>query len=179
MTLLDAITVLGISPDAPSWKTFLGKAKSAYRKLARKNHPDVGGSDEAFRRIHDALEYLKKSRTEWESKPKPERSLIEIFRLFRNLLAYYRDERLPIGHEIVLRIAHNDNERRELRDWYSMACELGYMVTNKHGDRRVRFVPPGITLARFMVAHFVRCRTASDRDAWNKVQSFYLNFRST
>ncbi len=42
-------TLLGIEPDA----TKRG-IRNAYRRKARKLHPDVGGSDEAFKQLHDA-----------------------------------------------------------------------------------------------------------------------------
>jgi hypothetical protein len=39
--------------------------KSAYRRQARKHHPDIGGNEAAFRRIHEAYEDLMK----WSEEP--------------------------------------------------------------------------------------------------------------
>jgi DnaJ-domain-containing protein 1 len=47
--LRDEYTLLGVERDATK-----REIKNAYRRKARKLHPDAGGSDEAFKQLHDA-----------------------------------------------------------------------------------------------------------------------------
>lgn len=49
--------VLCIMPEAP-----IEIIQAAYKALAKKNHPDTGGSDESFRRIEEAYRKILKSR---------------------------------------------------------------------------------------------------------------------
>ena len=51
---VDPYEVLGIRPDAG-----MDVAEAAYRALAKTAHPDMGGSDEAMRRLNRAFEALK------------------------------------------------------------------------------------------------------------------------
>lgn len=52
---MDAYTILGI-PKGSSLEVI----KTAYRKLARRHHPDMGGDAEAFMRVQSAYDYLTK-----------------------------------------------------------------------------------------------------------------------
>jgi curved DNA-binding protein len=57
MEFKDYYDILGVKPDATD-----AEIKSAYRKLARKYHPDVskeGGAEEKFKSINEAYEALK------------------------------------------------------------------------------------------------------------------------
>lgn len=59
------------SPAPTTWWSVLGvqqnatpeQIKTAYRSLAKKHHPDSGGSNEAFKQIQDAYEVATKSVT--------------------------------------------------------------------------------------------------------------------
>ena len=51
----DPMVVFGLKKDA-SWQDIL----VAYRKLARENHPDLGGSKEAMQKINAAFEVLER-----------------------------------------------------------------------------------------------------------------------
>ncbi len=53
----DPYAVLGVHPDA-SW----AEVQAAYRQLAKQNHPDAGGSVEAFLRIKRAFEQIEPMR---------------------------------------------------------------------------------------------------------------------
>jgi hypothetical protein len=46
--------VLGIQPDAP-----LDVAEAVYKALAKKHHPDAGGSDEAMKELNEAFEAFR------------------------------------------------------------------------------------------------------------------------
>jgi hypothetical protein len=50
-----AYEVLGISPNTP-----LEIAEAAYKVLARKVHPDAGGTDSAMRELNEAIEHFRK-----------------------------------------------------------------------------------------------------------------------
>ena len=52
--LARAFEVLGVEPGCG-----LPEARSAYRRLARESHPDLGGDSELFARIHDAWERVR------------------------------------------------------------------------------------------------------------------------
>ena len=56
MTWLEAVRTLGIDSGCSVDPTAL---KSAYRAIAKKTHPDQGGSDVLFRQCRNAYEYLK------------------------------------------------------------------------------------------------------------------------
>ena len=53
MTKAEAFEVLGLRGDATE-----EEVKTAYRSLSKRVHPDAGGSDELFRRVHAAYERL-------------------------------------------------------------------------------------------------------------------------
>lgn len=53
-----ALFVLGLKSGASA-----RKLKSAYRKLARKHHPDKGGSAEEFKIVKGAYDYLVENGT--------------------------------------------------------------------------------------------------------------------
>ncbi len=55
----DAYEVLGVRPDADP--EIIG---AAYRALAKKLHPDVGGGADAFKEIDDAYSRIVKDRSE-------------------------------------------------------------------------------------------------------------------
>lgn len=50
--------ILGVSPSAP-----MEDIERAYRTKAKTDHPDQGGSAEAFTRLQQALEQIRKERT--------------------------------------------------------------------------------------------------------------------
>jgi hypothetical protein len=52
----DALKVLGIKGDITA-----EAVKKAYRQLAKRHHPDVGGDAEQFRRVNEAYQLLMKS----------------------------------------------------------------------------------------------------------------------
>lgn len=52
----DYYDILGIKKDADA-----GAVKKAFRRLARKHHPDAGGSEEKFKEINEAYEVLSDS----------------------------------------------------------------------------------------------------------------------
>ncbi|WP_379143071.1 DnaJ domain-containing protein [Paenibacillus sp. sgz500992] len=66
--LTDYYEVLGIAPNASS-----AEVKQAYRKLAKKYHPDTNGGDpqaaERFKQVHEAYKVLgnEESRTAYQS----------------------------------------------------------------------------------------------------------------
>jgi hypothetical protein len=49
--------VLHLAPGAP-----LDVAEAAYRALAKKAHPDAGGDPERFRRLTEAIEWIRKGK---------------------------------------------------------------------------------------------------------------------
>ncbi len=51
----DPLVIFGLTKDA-SWKDVL----SAYRVLARKHHPDLGGTKEGMQKINAAFEVLER-----------------------------------------------------------------------------------------------------------------------
>lgn len=53
---MDYYNVLGVSPTASN-----ADIKTAYRKLAKENHPDRGGDSEKFKQINEAYDTLKDS----------------------------------------------------------------------------------------------------------------------
>lgn len=53
MTREEALSILGLTAQATS-----EHVKAAYRTLARKTHPDKGGSTEAFLKVKQAYELL-------------------------------------------------------------------------------------------------------------------------
>lgn len=50
----DPYEVLGVRPDAPA-----EVVEASYKALAKRLHPDVGGSDEAMRELNEAMEAVK------------------------------------------------------------------------------------------------------------------------
>ena len=46
-----------MAPGAP-----LDVAEAAYRALAKKAHPDAGGDPERFRRLTEAIEWIRKGK---------------------------------------------------------------------------------------------------------------------
>lgn len=46
--------ILGIYPDSP-----LAVAEAMYKELAKKSHPDAGGSDEAMRKLNLAIQQIR------------------------------------------------------------------------------------------------------------------------
>lgn len=62
-------SVLGIPKDSSD-----SEIKKAYRELAKKHHPDKGGSEETFKEVNDAYKQL--------TDPEPELDLGDIFRMF-------------------------------------------------------------------------------------------------
>jgi len=56
MDVRSARKILGVPADADE-----ESIRSAYRRLARKHHPDVGGSEEEFLRIQEAYDLLSES----------------------------------------------------------------------------------------------------------------------
>ena len=51
---MEAYETLGLKPEMTK-----DEYKAAFRKLARKHHPDLGGDPKAFRKMYEAYEYLK------------------------------------------------------------------------------------------------------------------------
>lgn len=56
-----------LNPGATGWRSILGRdirdmtaAKRKFRELAKKHHPDHGGTDEMMRRLNDALEEARR-----------------------------------------------------------------------------------------------------------------------
>jgi DnaJ-class molecular chaperone len=76
--------VLGVSPDATP-----EEIRSAYIKLSKKHHPDVGGNEEKFKEINSAYNSIKNSQTGGESyngQVGPEfENMIRAFRHFSDL----------------------------------------------------------------------------------------------
>lgn len=68
--------ILGIQPGASDTDI-----KKAYRDLARKAHPDKGGTEEEFKEINEAYTQIMKGEDPLESFPE----LDELFKLFANL----------------------------------------------------------------------------------------------
>ena len=56
-SLMDAYDILGVSPDDP-----VDLVKDVYRRKSLYYHPDKGGTDEKFKRLHGAYELIMKSR---------------------------------------------------------------------------------------------------------------------
>ena len=52
----DYYDILGVKKDASE-----DEIKKAFRRLARKHHPDTGGSEEKFKEINEAYEVLSDS----------------------------------------------------------------------------------------------------------------------
>ncbi len=52
---VETYTWLGLEPSDDLTKR---EVRNAYRRQARKLHPDVGGNDEAFKQLHDAYRRL-------------------------------------------------------------------------------------------------------------------------
>ncbi len=50
----EACRVLNVDPDADE-----GELKRAYRRRVKETHPDLGGSEAAFRRVREAYEHLR------------------------------------------------------------------------------------------------------------------------
>ena len=50
---MDPYKILGVSKDASK-----GEIKKAYRKLAVKHHPDMGGDEEKFKQLSEAYSLL-------------------------------------------------------------------------------------------------------------------------
>lgn len=73
--LTDYYEVLGIAPNASS-----AEVKQAYRKLAKKYHPDTNGGDpqaaERFKQVHEAYKVLgnEESRTAYQSQSRTTRA---------------------------------------------------------------------------------------------------------
>lgn len=73
--MTDYYEVLGIAPNASS-----AEVKQAYRKLAKKYHPDTNGGDpqaaERFKQVHEAYKVLgnEESRTAYQSQSRTTRA---------------------------------------------------------------------------------------------------------
>jgi hypothetical protein len=60
-----SLIVLELRPGDLTAANLLGCIKQAYRRQAKKYHPDIGGDPQAFLKIHDAYEKLM----DWSKKP--------------------------------------------------------------------------------------------------------------
>lgn len=76
MNIHDPYKILGISPDSSE-----NEIKKAYKELARKTHPDKGGTEEDFKLINEA--YTQIMRGDDPSISFPE--LNELFTMFKNI----------------------------------------------------------------------------------------------
>jgi DnaJ-class molecular chaperone len=75
----DPYETLGINYDASD-----AEIKKAYRDLARKAHPDKGGTEEKFKKINEAYTQITKGEDPMDAFPE----LDEIFKLFANLSGF-------------------------------------------------------------------------------------------
>jgi len=71
--------ILGISPSATDLEI-----KKAYRDLARKSHPDKGGTEEKFKQINEAYTQIMKGEDPMDTFPE----LGEMFKLFAHLSGF-------------------------------------------------------------------------------------------
>jgi hypothetical protein len=60
-----SLIILELRPDDLTTANLLGCIKQAYRRQAKKYHPDIGGDSQAFLKIQDAYEKLM----DWSRKP--------------------------------------------------------------------------------------------------------------
>ena len=54
----DSLNILKLDREALSGENCTSKIKSAYKKLAKRYHPDMGGDEEAFKKLNDAHEQM-------------------------------------------------------------------------------------------------------------------------
>lgn len=152
----DAYSILGISPSST-----LEEARHAYRKLAQKNHPDKGGSEERFKDIKRAWEDIESgkatpppqpqarssfSESTWTSKPEP---AWKGFSESRTSNAYRtaKPKIQPIGPRIV-EAYRAPEPRTSIGDFIARVslaeayrgfiCEVGY-----NGKKYRVSIPPG------------------------------------
>lgn len=77
LIMITAYEILGIPNDAS--ETIV---KKAYRDLARKFHPDKGGTEEEFRKINDAYSQIMKGENPMDTFPE----LSELFKVFSSFI---------------------------------------------------------------------------------------------
>lgn len=74
MKTIDAIRLLGLNDNFS-----FNDLKTAYRKLASKNHPDHGGSDEKMQSINHSYSVLLEEYSTTEQSPERSEKEINIF----------------------------------------------------------------------------------------------------
>ena len=134
------------------------KLKKKYRALAKKHHPDVGGSEDKFKELNEAYSLLLNffSKKEYEE-PKNKKSKVE------QTFTDFRDFLISHEHFIIsvkwLKQQLSSISSKVLSDWLTIAKDLHYIVEADYYDSDaigIEYIPPQITINRFYFMHAIK-----------------------
>lgn len=159
MDFKESLKILNLKYLGEGVASFKGKVRSAYRKLAKKNHPDLGGDEQSFRLLREAYEFLL------AFDPKNLNSPSEIsadFYLWWDFISSNPSFTFEMMYD-ALGPNLTEPDKRRLNSFCDIGNAAGFLYFTKSflGDPSVEvyFIPPKMTFIRFLY----RASTASPR----------------
>jgi hypothetical protein len=143
-----AIQVMGFRSFVNDAKS-LQKLKKKYRVLAKKYHPDTGGSEDKFKELGAAHAFLLSHMVQTKTSQLAAKST------FSDFCEYLEKHDMTPLRKLFTALGGDEST---LIKWLNMAVDLSY-VTNVNGTVSVLYIPPGLTIGRLYFAHAVRMAT--------------------